>query len=260
MASKMQPLFVDAHLQPWGDEPVELVADPTPPERVYKTLARYKVKDVVLKEADLMAIDGRPVWRYEFIGQKDGKTKVGSCGPVVPRTQWKLIDDEGEEVPRGELGELIVKGDNVILGYWNLPDVTHDVMRGGWFHTGDVARADEDGYIYIVDRIKDMIIRMGENVYPREVEELIYQFPGIHEVAVIGIEDKLRGQVGACFYSVHQGAEVNIRELKQFLQNNLALYKIPCEFHIMDKLPRITTGKIAKKIWEEFQAGISNSR
>ena len=189
----MQPLFVDAHLQPWGDEPVELVADPTPPERVYKTLARYKVKDVVLKEADLMAIDGRPVWRYEFTGQKDGKTKVGSCGTVVPRSQWKLIDDEGEEVPRGELGELI------------------------------------------------------------------YQFPGIHEVAVIGIEDKLRGQVGACFYSVHQGAEVNIRELKQFLQNNLALYKIPCEFHIMDKLPRITTGKIAKKIWEEFQAGISNS-
>ncbi|TYZ30038.1 long-chain fatty acid--CoA ligase [Selenomonas caprae] len=190
-----------------------------------------------------------------------GKTKVGSCGPVVPGTQWKLIDDEGEEVPRGELGELIVKGDNVMLGYWNLPDVTHDAMRGGWFHTGDVARADEDGYIYIVDRIKDMIISMGENVYPREVEELIYQFPGIHEVAVIGIEDKLRGQVGACFYSVHQGAEVNIRELKQFLQNNLALYKIPREFHIMDKLPRTTTGKIAKKkIWAEFQAGISNSR
>ncbi|SHK42692.1 long-chain acyl-CoA synthetase [Selenomonas ruminantium] len=185
-----------------------------------------------------------------------GKTKVGSCGPVVPDLQWKLVNDQGEEVPRGELGELVVKGENVMLGYWNLPDVTYDAMRGGWFHTGDVARADEDGYIYIVDRIKDMIISMGENVYPREVEEVIYQFPGVHEAAVIGIEDKLRGQAGACFYSVHPGASVNIRELKHYLQNNLALYKIPREFHIMEKLPRTSTGKIAKKeILAEFQAG-----
>ena len=185
-----------------------------------------------------------------------GKTKVGSCGPVVPKLQWKLVDAEGQEVPRGELGELVVKGENVMLGYWNLPDVTYDAMRGGWFHTGDVAKADEDGYIYIVDRIKDMIISMGENVYPREVEEVIYRFPGVYEAAVIGIEDKLRGQAGACFYSVHPGAVVNIRELKHYLQNNLALYKIPREFHIMEKLPRTSTGKIAKKqILAEFQAG-----
>ena len=112
-----------------------------------------------------------------------------------------------------------------------------------------------DNYIYIVDRIKDMIISMGENIYPREVEELIYQFPGIHEAAVIGIEDKLRGQAGACFYSLHPGAAISIRELKKFLQNNLALYKIPREFHEMDKLPRTATGKIAKrKILAAFQS------
>ncbi|MBQ1889352.1 long-chain fatty acid--CoA ligase [Selenomonas caprae] len=184
------------------------------------------------------------------------KAKVGSCGPIVPGLKWKLIDDAGNEVAPGEPGELVVKGDNVMLGYWNLPDVTHDAMRGGWFHTGDVARVDDEGYIYIVDRIKDMIISMGENIYPREVEELIYQFPGVYEAAVVGIEDKLRGQAGACFYSVHEGADVNVRALKKFLQANLALYKIPREFHQLDKLPRTTTGKIAKKdILKQFQEG-----
>lgn len=175
------------------------------------------------------------------------RPKVGSCGPFVPDMEWKLIDANGEPVPQGETGELVVKGGNVMLGYWNLPDVTFDAMRGGWFHTGDVARVDEDGYLYIVDRIKDMIISMGENIYPREVEELIYQFPGIFEAAVIGIEDKIRGQAGACFYTVNEGATVNVRELKKFLQANLALYKIPREFHQMDSLPRTSTGKIAKR-------------
>ena len=99
-----------------------------------------------------------------------------------------------------------------------------------------------------------MIISMGENIYPREVEEVVYQFPGIAEAAVIGIEDKLRGQAGACFYSLHEGASVNIRELKKFLQENLALYKIPREFHELPHLPRTSTGKIAKRmIWDEFQ-------
>ena len=181
------------------------------------------------------------------------KPIVGSCGKIVPGITWKLIDGEGKEVPQGEAGELIVKGENIMLGYWNLPDVTQDAMRGGWFHTGDVARADEEGYIYIVDRIKDMIISMGENIYPREVEELVYQFPGIAEAAVIGIEDKLRGQAGACFYSLHEGASINIRELKKFLQANLALFKIPREFHELPHLPRTATGKIAKRaILKEF--------
>ncbi len=183
------------------------------------------------------------------------KPKVGSCGPVVPGVAWKLIDADGTEVPKGEAGELIVKGDNIMLGYWNLPDATKNALRGGWLHTGDVARADEEGYIYIVDRIKDMIISMGENIYPREVEELIYQFPGISEAAVIGIDDKLRGQAGACFYSLHDGASINIRELKKFLQANLALYKIPREFHELSALPRTSTGKIAKRqILKDFLA------
>lgn len=183
------------------------------------------------------------------------KPKVGSIGPAVPGIEWKLADATGAEVPKGEVGELVIRGDNVMLGYWNLPEATQDALRGGWLHTGDVARADEDGYLYIVDRLKDMIISMGENIYPREVEELIYQFPGINEAAVIGIEDKLRGQAGACFYTVHEGDEVNIRALKKFLQANLALFKIPREFHQLDALPRTTTGKIAKReILKNFMA------
>ena len=132
-------------------------------------------------------------------------------------------------------------------GYWHLPEATAEALQDGWLHTSDVARQDEDGYIYIVDRLKDMIISMGENIYPREIEELVYQCPGIQEAAVIGIEDKLRGQAGSCFYSVQEGQTVSIRELKKFLQQNLALYKIPREFHEMTALPRTATGKIAKR-------------
>ena len=183
-----------------------------------------------------------------------GAAKVGSSGVPVHNIEIRIVDPQSRDVPQGEPGELICRGENVMLGYWNLPEASGDALRGGWFHTADVARIDEDGYVYIVDRIKDMIISMGENIYPREVEEVVYQFPGIAEAAVIGIEDKLRGQAGACFYSLHEGASVNIRELKKFLQENLALYKIPREFHELPHLPRTSTGKIAKRmILEEFQ-------
>ena len=119
-------------------------------------------------------------------------------------------------------------------------------------------REDADGYIYIVDRIKDMIISMGENIYPREVEELIYQYPGIYEAAVVGVYDKLRGQAGVCFYTLQNNAEnFSAKELKKFLQENLALYKIPREFYKLDKLPRTSTGKIAKRI---LQANYEESK
>jgi len=184
-----------------------------------------------------------------------GQPVPGSIGKGLPYLEYKIVNAAGDPVPQGEPGELLIRGGNVMLGYWNLPDVTSDVLKDGWLHTADVMRVDENGYYFIIDRIKDMIISMGENIYPREVEELIYQFPGIEEVAVIGIEDKLRGQAGACFYSVHEGQTVEVRLLKKFLQKNLALYKIPREFHQLDKLPRTTTGKIAKRlILKDFMA------
>ena len=185
-----------------------------------------------------------------------GKPKVGSAGPIIPDIEYRFVDSEGNDVPQGQEGELIIKGDNVMIGYWNMPEATAEAIdKDGWLHTGDIAKIDEDGYVFIVNRLKEMIISMGENIYPREVEEIIYRYPGIKDAAVIGVEDKLRGQAGACFYSMQDGAEMNISELKHFLQKNLALYKIPREFHQLEDLPRTSTGKIFKrKILEDFLA------
>ena len=183
-----------------------------------------------------------------------GHAKQGSIGPLMPGIEARFIDSEGRDMPRGQAGELLLKGDNIMLGYWNMPKETAEAIdSAGWLHTGDIAQMDDDGYLHIVNRIKEMFISMGENVYPREVEEIIYRFPGIKDVAVIGIEDSRRGQVGICFYSTQSSAEVNIDELKQFLQKNLAMYKIPRDFYKLDELPRTSTGKISKReILENF--------
>ncbi|WP_462331510.1 class I adenylate-forming enzyme family protein [Schwartzia sp. (in: firmicutes)] len=174
--------------------------------------------------------------------------RATSVGPALPDVKVRIVDPEtGLDVPRGEVGELLVQGPNVMHGYWKRDDATAETLADGWLHTGDVARCDKDGYYYIVDRIKDMIISMGENIYPREIEELIYQFPGVREVAVIPIEDKLRGQAGCCYYTVQPDAEVDLRALKKYLQQNLALFKIPREFHEIEEMPKTATGKIAKK-------------
>lgn len=127
-----------------------------------------------------------------------------------------------------------------------MPGATSKTLRGGWLYTGDVAIRDEDGYLHIVDRIKEMIISMGENIYPREIEEVLYQYPNIKEAAVIAISDAIRGQVGCCYYTTMDGNDISQRDLKKFLQKNLALFKIPRKFHKINEMPRIASGKIAK--------------
>ncbi len=174
-------------------------------------------------------------------------TRLSSVGPAIPNVRIRLVDPHDHEVPPGEAGELLVQGPNVMHGYLGDPDATAKALKDGWLHTGDIARVDEDGYVYIIDRIKDMIISMGENIYPREIEELLYAFTGIHEAAVIPIEDSLRGQAGCCYYSVQPGFVIETRQLKRYLQENLALFKIPREFRQIDKLPKTSTGKIAKR-------------
>ncbi len=185
-----------------------------------------------------------------------GEERQGSCGKLLAGTEVRLVDENGCDVPQGEVGEVWVRGGQVMLGYWNNPKATAEALDAdGWLHTGDVGKVDADGYYYIVNRIKEMIISMGENIYPREVEEVVYRFDGIKDAAVIGVDDKLRGQVGACFFEVQDGATVNVRELKQFLQKNLALYKIPREFKQIAEMPRTSTGKISKrKILEDYLA------
>lgn len=189
-----------------------------------------------------------------------GEERTGSIGKVIPDEELKVIDEQGRTLPVGEVGELLIRGDNVMLGYWKNPKATAETIdKDGWLHTGDVVRVDADGYYYIVNRIKEMIISMGENIYPREVEEVVYQFKGIKDAAVLGVDDKLRGQVGACFYEVQDGAKVDTRELKRFLQKNLALYKVPREFHELKEIPRTSTGKISKRqILEDYLAAKGN--
>jgi len=185
-----------------------------------------------------------------------GEERQGSCGKLLKGTEVRLVDEDGLDVAPGEVGEVLVRGGQVMLGYWNNPKATAETLdKDGWLHTGDVGKVDADGYYYIVSRIKEMIISMGENIYPREVEEVVYQFKGIKDAAVIGVDDKLRGQVGACFYDVQEGATVDKSELKKFLQKNLALYKVPREFRELKEIPRTSTGKIAKrKILEDYMA------
>lgn len=185
-----------------------------------------------------------------------GEERQGSCGKMLDGEEIRLVDENGNDVAQGEVGEVLVRGGQVMLGYWKNPQATAETIDAdGWLHTGDVGKVDADGYYYIVNRIKEMIISMGENIYPREVEEVVYLFKGIKDAAVIGVDDKLRGQVGACFYEVQDGATVDKSKLKKFLQKNLALYKVPREFHELDEIPRTSTGKISKrKILENYLA------
>lgn len=176
-----------------------------------------------------------------------GKPKVGSIGKILPGLNTKLVDDTGAEVPLGEIGELLVQGPTVMNGYYNLPEATAKTIINGWLHTGDLAYKDADDYYFIVDRLKDMIINNGENIYPREIEELLYAYPGIIEAAVVGIDDPLRGQTAAAYIVMTEDSVFDKKKLKKYLAENLAIYKIPREFHQMSTLPKTSTGKILKR-------------
>ena len=149
----------------------------------------------------------------------------------MPGLNTKLVDDTGAEVPLGEIGELLVQGPTVMNGYYNLPEATAKTIINGWLHTGDLAYKDADDYYFIVDRLKDMIINNGENIYPREIEELLYAYPGIIEAAVVGIDDPLRGQTAAAYIVMTEDSVFDKKKLKKYLAENLAIYKIPREFH-----------------------------
>ena len=174
------------------------------------------------------------------------KVKVGSIGPAIKDVEVKIIDEHGEIAKVGEVGELCAKGDNVMLGYWNLPEETAHALKDGWLHTGDLAYMDEDKYYFIVNRLKDLIITAGENIYPREVEEVIARIPGIIEVAVVGVPDKLRGQAVCAFVTLEEGLTYTPKELRKAMLNKIATYKIPRYFFFLEMLPKNATGKILK--------------
>jgi long-chain acyl-CoA synthetase len=176
-----------------------------------------------------------------------GKRKPGSIGLPVAGVQFRLVDDEGYDVPPGEVGEIAIKGHNVMKGYWNKPDATAAAIKDGWFHTGDVARKDDEGFYFIVDRKKDLIIRGGYNVYPREIEEVFYEHPAVAEAAVIGFpHDELGEEVGAVV-ALKPGAVATAEELRAFVKDKVAAYKYPRVVELVDVLPKGPTGKILKR-------------
>ncbi|HET6547523.1 MAG TPA: long-chain fatty acid--CoA ligase, partial [Solirubrobacter sp.] len=170
----------------------------------------------------------------------DRERKPGSIGTPIEGVEMKLDGDE-------EVGEIAIRGHNVMKGYWNRPDATDDVMRDGWFHTGDMARLDEDGYFFIVDRKKDMIIRGGYNVYPREVEEVLYEHPAVSEAAVVGVPDESMGEEVGAAVVLKDGADASAEEIRAFVKERVAAYKYPRKIWFPDELPKGPTGKILKR-------------
>ncbi len=169
-----------------------------------------------------------------------------------PDTEAKIVSLEtGEEVKPGEIGELVVRGPQVMKGYWNRPEETEQVLRDGWLYTGDIGYMDERGYFYIVDRKKDVIIAGGYNIYPREVEEVLYEHPKVQEAAVIGVPDPYRGETVKAFIVLKPGEECSEQELDAFMRERLAAYKVPRLYEFRSELPKTAVGKILRRVLVE---------
>jgi long-chain acyl-CoA synthetase len=185
-----------------------------------------------------------PVASFNHPGKE---TRAGSIGTPIKGVEMKVVDDDGNEVDQGEVGEIVIKGHNIMKGYWNREDATKEAIKDGWFASGDMAKVDEDGYFFIVDRKKDLIIRGGYNVYPREVEEVLYEHPAIQEAAVVAVpNDELGEEVGAAVV-LKEGEECSADDLKAYVKDQVAAYKYPRQVWFLDELPKGPTGKILKR-------------
>jgi steroid-24-oyl-CoA synthetase len=188
----------------------------------------------------------------------DYLAKPDSVGPPVPVVSVKAVDPLGEEVPVGETGELWIKGPNVVKGYWNRPDATAQTFTEGWLHTGDVARIDGEGFVYIVDRAKDMLIRGGENVYCVEIESVLYDHPAVDDAAVIGIPHPTLGEEVGAVVHVRPGMQTTERELQEYVGTRLAAFKVPVRVWFYEgELPRNPAGKVLKRELRDDLVGSS---
>ena len=180
------------------------------------------------------------------------KQKQGTIGVTLPNIQAKIIGEDETELPRGQVGELIIKGPNVMQGYWHMPQATDDTIKNGWLFTGDFATMDEDGYISIIDRKKDLIIVKGMNVYPREVEEVIYKYPGVDAVAVIGIPSIEQGEIIAAYIQAKENETIDEKDLRNYLAKHLANFKLPRIINVIENIPLTATGKVLKRELKEL--------
>jgi long-chain acyl-CoA synthetase len=176
--------------------------------------------------------------------------RTGSIGIPMPDNDVRLVDTENgiEDVKPGEPGELILKGPTVMQGYWNNPEETKNQLRDGWLYTGDIAQTDEDGYLYIVDRKKDMIIAGGFNIYPREIDEVLYQHPKVSEAVAVGIPDDYRGETVKAFIVLKPGEQATEKEIIDFCREKMTAYKVPKMVEFRSEIPKSAVGKILRKI------------
>ena len=183
-------------------------------------------------------------------------SKLGSAGQPPIYSDTRIVDDNNQPLPAGERGEICLRGPNIMKGYWNRPQATAEAIdREGWFHSGDVGYLDEDGFLFICDRLKDMVISGGENVYPAEVEGALYKHEHIVEVAVIGLPDEKWGEAVTAVVALQEGKELTLEELRAFAGHLLAKYKLPLRLHIVDALPRNPAGKVLKFVLKEDLLG-----
>jgi len=189
-----------------------------------------------------------------------GLRKPGSVGVPMPQTIFEIVDleDPNKVLDAGEKGEICITGPQVMKGYWKNPQASAEALRGGRFHTGDIGYMDDDGFTFLVDREKDMILSGGFNVFPRIIEEAIYEHPGITEVTVIGIADDYRGQAAKAFVVLKPGASLTLDELKEFLADKIGKHEIPTALDIRDALPKTPVGKLSKKeLYAEEEAKLA---
>ncbi len=177
----------------------------------------------------------------------DGPRKVNSIGLPLPNIEVKVVNDNGQEMPEGEIGELAVRGGNVMKRYHNRTEDTAEALRNGWLHTGDIGMIDKDGYIFLIDRKKELIISKGMNIYPREIEGVLYSHPKVQDAAVIGKQDERKNESPVAYVSIKEGEQSTRKEIIDYLKPRLAPYKIPREIVFVDEFPRTATGKILKR-------------
>ena len=190
------------------------------------------------------------------------KGKLRSCGIPYPDAKIKCIDDKGDEVPQGEVGEIIIKSKFVMKGYWKRPEATENAIRDGWFHSGDVGYFDSDGYLYIHDRLKDMIVSGGENVYPAEVENALFDYLDIIDLAVIGVPSKKWGEAVKAIIVLRPGADFNEKDFIAYAKTKIAGYKCPKSVDIVNALPRNASGKVLRRqlrepYWRDSERQVS---
>lgn len=204
----------------------------------------YEKRNIIIKQGFGMTETGPTVF---LMDKENAVKKAGSVGKPMMHVEVRCVDENGKDLPYGQKGEMLIRGPGITPGYWNQPEKTKEVIdKEGWLHSGDIIEVDKDGYYYIVDRIRDMYISGGENVYPVEIEHLLYQIPQISEAAVIGISDEKWGEVGKAFITLKSEENLSETDIFQYLESRIAKYKIPKSINFLKNLPRNAAGKVLK--------------